>query len=72
MLYDDEKQETHLLNENAALIWELIDGEKTADAIFLLYKSRIDCEDIAVDEIEEDYYEVIGQLQERGIILETI
>lgn len=66
MLYDEQKDKVHILNETGALIWELINGQNDFSAI----KSGIikQFPDVQPEEITRDIDEIIQKLVSEGLI----
>jgi hypothetical protein len=70
ILFDEERKETHLLNQSAMLIWELIEDKMTVCDVFSLYCKSIDFNDISPDKVEKDFCEIITLLEEKNTIRE--
>lgn len=68
ILFDEESKVTHLLNQSAMLIWELIDGKTDVYEIYTLYSKLINFAEISQSEVENDFYQTISLLEEKDII----
>lgn len=70
ILFDEDNNETHLLNQSAMLIWELIDGKTDIGEIYKTYSNFINFDEISCDEVIKDFYEIINLLERKNIIRE--
>ena len=58
----------YTLNETAALIWELIDGQRCVQDILDQLVAKFD---VSAQEAEQDLLEILSELKEIGAIKET-
>lgn len=66
MLYDQETDKVHVLNETGALIWELLDGKNSLIDIEKIFIKQFP--DTKTEEISRDIKEVIEKLETEGLI----
>lgn len=70
ILFDEERRETHLLNQSAMLIWNLIEEKTAVCDIYDLYCKSISFDGVSHDEVKNDFYEIIDLLEQKDIICE--
>lgn len=67
MLYDEKTDKVHILNENGALVWELLNEE---NCLLEIEKTLIDkYPDTTKEEISRDINEAIEKLLSEGLII---
>ncbi|MFR1518924.1 MAG: hypothetical protein ACLSVG_09170 [Clostridia bacterium] len=71
IIYDKEKEMTHILNSTAAEIIKLFDEDEDIDNVFSLYCNlfNIKEQDDCYIECKDDYYNVIKNLIEKQILI---
>ena len=70
ILFDEDLKETHLLNQSAMLIWDMIEEKTAVCDIYDLYCKSISFDGISHDEVRKDFYEIIDLLEQKNIICE--
>lgn len=66
MLYDPESDKVHVLNETAALIWNLLDGTNTIEKIEEILRQTF--KDAKTRDISGDVKETLEKLKQEGLI----
>lgn len=66
MLYDQEADKVHILNQTGAILWNLLDGEKSLQEIEDYFLRQFP--DIKKDDLSKDIKEIIERLKEEGLI----
>ena len=69
LLYDESKKETHLLNVSATEIFEMIDGKKTIKVLYEEYSNRVEFLDVTLQQVQEDFMDLISTMIERGLLI---
>lgn len=61
-----EMESIYTLNETAARVWELVDGQRTVREIIAEF-----CDEYDIDPLqaEQDLLEIIDQLSEKGVLV---
>ena len=68
VVYDPERETTHLLNSSALLVWSLLDGESSVAEIAA---EIADAAQLPTDAVVRDVAALVGKLHEQGLIEEV-
>ena len=68
MIYDQDTENTHLLNETAAYLYELLDKPLTLDEIVNSFKAKYTFDDNLLEELENDIIELLDEFLEKNLI----
>lgn len=68
MIYDESSEDTHILNETAQYIFELLEKPMTLKEIEEIFKGRYEFEDDDVETLCDDLDEILEEMVEKNII----
>lgn len=68
MIYDESSEDTHILNETAQYIFELLKKPMTLKEIEEIFKGRYEFEDDDVETLCDDLDEILEEMVEKNII----
>lgn len=69
MIYDARTENTHLLNETAAYLYNLLEKPLNLDEIVELFKFKYTFVENSIDELEDDIMQMIDELSARELII---
>lgn len=68
MIYDESSEDTHILNETAQFIFELLKKPMTLEEIEEIFKKKYDFEDDDLETLCDDLDEILEEMVEKNII----
>ncbi len=68
MIYNQLTENTHLLNETAAYLYELVEKPSTLDEIIAAFKGKYDFTDETLECLDDDLMEMLDEMSSKELI----